>query len=133
MAGKKEKRIEEELNRWFYLINSVVGLGAFQFGLTSLQFEKPTIPALLATMFIFILGFTMGKVEFSITYTRLRDKQNKSDREKGQLDRLKKQHLGFVATFIKAPAYFFGFLFLLAITFGVIGKNFVVGGFKMNW
>ena len=115
---KIEERIEKlrpEFDNWYYVLNNVIGVIAFQLGFVCLSTQHPSQYALISFGFIICLGISLGDRYFPKSYSDQRKKKRKTKLEELWFWLLDTQFFSTLVVIRKCPAYLFGVLFLVYV------------------
>ena len=114
------KNTRESIPKWFKAANEIIGLASFSFALGCLGTNHPKIYASISFLFICFLMLSI-RSRFPSTLKQLRDKPDKTDLEEVFLKGMESHFLSIRITFIEAPIYWLGLVFLLSVLLGIDG------------
>jgi hypothetical protein len=114
-------KIKEEVSHWQDFLNLTVGTLSFTMGLATLSLNPSSFFAWVAVGFLLILIFPNLK-KWPPTLNGLKEKKNKSERERIIYQGLMAEFFGFKALAKNFSAYWFGLVFLILVAAGVVEK-----------
>lgn len=118
LSNEELERIRTEVAQWQEYLNVTIGVLAFTLAITIVSLKAKVIWAWLSVLFLIVLVLPNMK-RWPPTLAFLKNKQNKTEREKIIYTGLLSKFFGVRAIFINFSAYWFSILVLALVGCGV--------------